>query len=207
MIRIKDLRTENGLTLRDLAKQLELSYSSLSKYEREDQQPNIETLIKLADFFNVTVDYLIGYSDIRTKDIEIRTISEKTGLTPHSIEWLILQKQNSMREPIEKIDTAPQMTKLYLDTLNRLLFPSNELLWNITNYLYFSATHFKKFSDKTLDSLSPISDLELWDDCAKISYSEDWDLWSKALLLEVEENLISWRNNIQSRKFDDSSEE
>ena len=60
MIRIKELRTEMHKSLRDVANDLNISYSSLSKYERGDQQPSYETLIRIANYFNVSVDYLLG---------------------------------------------------------------------------------------------------------------------------------------------------
>ena len=44
MNRIKNLRLENGLSLRDLASELNISYSSLGKYERGEQEPSFETL-------------------------------------------------------------------------------------------------------------------------------------------------------------------
>ncbi|MCC4341638.1 helix-turn-helix domain-containing protein [Limosilactobacillus reuteri] len=63
--RIRELRKEKGLTLKELSQQLKdkgtpLSASSLIKYERGERQPKLETWIKLADFFKVTVSYLQG---------------------------------------------------------------------------------------------------------------------------------------------------
>ena len=48
--RIKELRTEQNLSLRDLASQLGIAYTSLGKYERNEQQPSFETLEKIADY-------------------------------------------------------------------------------------------------------------------------------------------------------------
>lgn len=66
--RIKELRTEQNLSLRDLASRLGIAYTSLGKYERNEQQPSFETLEKIADYFHVSVDYLLGRSDNRTYD-------------------------------------------------------------------------------------------------------------------------------------------
>lgn len=60
MNRLKELRKQKGLTLVELGKEVDLANNTLSQYERGAREPNISTLIKLADFFNVTVDYLIG---------------------------------------------------------------------------------------------------------------------------------------------------
>ncbi|MGP8315006.1 helix-turn-helix domain-containing protein [Enterocloster aldenensis] len=72
MLKIKELRSERGISLRELSNQLEISYSSLGKYERGEQQPNIDTLIKLANYFNVSVDYLIGNSNYKTTQDEYK---------------------------------------------------------------------------------------------------------------------------------------
>ena len=76
MIRIKELRSEMHKSLRDVAAELNISYSSLSKYERGEQQPSYETLMKMADYFDVTTDYMIGYTNIRTKNIEDKAIAD-----------------------------------------------------------------------------------------------------------------------------------
>ena len=63
--RLKELRTDNDMLQSDLAEKLNLKSSAISKYEKGLTQPSIETIIKLADIFNVTVDYLVGASDIK----------------------------------------------------------------------------------------------------------------------------------------------
>lgn len=86
MMRIKELRQERNLSLRDLASELNIAYSSLGKYERGDQQPSFETLIKIADYFNVTTDYLIGRDEGKTVDLQ--TLYEEIGLSEDSIALL-----------------------------------------------------------------------------------------------------------------------
>lgn len=60
MNRLKELRKQKGLTLVELGEEVNLANNTLSQYERGIREPNISTLIKLADFFSVSVDYLIG---------------------------------------------------------------------------------------------------------------------------------------------------
>lgn len=60
MNRLKELRKRKGLTLVELGKEVNLANNTLSQYERGIREPSISMLIKLADFFNVSVDYLIG---------------------------------------------------------------------------------------------------------------------------------------------------
>ena len=64
--RLKDLRVERGLTLEQLAEQTHLSKSALGSYEAEDfKDISHYALIKLAKFYGVTTDYLLGLSQTK----------------------------------------------------------------------------------------------------------------------------------------------
>jgi transcriptional regulator with XRE-family HTH domain len=58
--RLKQLRTNKELTQRELAKQLSLSNGSIAMYETGKREPDFNTLEKIADYFNVSTDYLLG---------------------------------------------------------------------------------------------------------------------------------------------------
>ena len=60
MNRMKLLREEKGLTMKDVASGVGLPYTTYVNYEKGAREPSSETLIKIARFFNVSVDYLIG---------------------------------------------------------------------------------------------------------------------------------------------------
>lgn len=62
--RIKQLRDKEGLTQKDLAKQLDIKPRTLGFYETGDRNPPIDILKKLAVFFDVSMDYLLGITDI-----------------------------------------------------------------------------------------------------------------------------------------------
>ena len=58
--RLRKLRIGKDISQADLAKQLGVVPSSVGKYERVDNSfPSVEVLIKISDFFNVTIDYLL----------------------------------------------------------------------------------------------------------------------------------------------------
>ena len=61
--RLKELRTEKNLTQQQLAKLTGLSQGGIANWENENRLPNINAIIVLADFFNVTVGQLIGTED------------------------------------------------------------------------------------------------------------------------------------------------
>lgn len=63
--RIKELRKENGLTLDALSDKVNIKRGTLNNYENEKTEPKLETWKKLASYFDVSVGYLQGLSDIK----------------------------------------------------------------------------------------------------------------------------------------------
>lgn len=65
---LKKLRQDNNLTQDELAKKIETSRSNIANYENDKNMPSVDILEKLAKLFNVTIDYLLGKSDIRNPE-------------------------------------------------------------------------------------------------------------------------------------------
>ncbi|MBQ8309347.1 MAG: helix-turn-helix transcriptional regulator [Clostridia bacterium] len=61
--RLKDLRNERNLSQQELGKIVNMSKMAISHWESGHSEPSISQLILLSDFFEVTVDYLIGKTD------------------------------------------------------------------------------------------------------------------------------------------------
>lgn len=72
-LRIKELREEKGLSQKKLADSLGLSAGTVGNWESGIREPNFDTATKVADFFDVTVDYLLGNSDVRNPETTIPT--------------------------------------------------------------------------------------------------------------------------------------
>lgn len=68
--RLKLLRLEKKLTLRDLADKTNISYPTLSRLETHQTTFNEQNLILLSRFFDVSIDYLLGYSENRKNETE-----------------------------------------------------------------------------------------------------------------------------------------
>lgn len=90
--KLRLLRIRKGLTQKELAKELNLSDSTISYYEKEERIPNIEVLIQIADYFEVDVNYLLGidsrgYSDdkmLKMSNEEIEFILELRRIPGYS---------------------------------------------------------------------------------------------------------------------------
>ena len=63
--RLKELRMEKGIGQNRLAKELGLSNASISYWENGKQEPSASAIFKLANFFEVSADYLIGLQDYK----------------------------------------------------------------------------------------------------------------------------------------------
>ena len=59
-MRLKELRTEKGSSQREVAEVIGCAKSTYPKYEREEREPDIDALFRLADYFGVTIDYFVG---------------------------------------------------------------------------------------------------------------------------------------------------
>ena len=62
-IRLKELREEKELSQAQLAKKVNIKQANISRWENKIQDPSIDYIIALAEFFGVTTDYLLGVTD------------------------------------------------------------------------------------------------------------------------------------------------
>lgn len=69
--RLKKLRKKEKLTQKDIATFLNISQPAYQQFESGKKKMNLETMEKLADYFNVSIDYLLGKTDIPDLDLEI----------------------------------------------------------------------------------------------------------------------------------------
>ena len=62
-MRLKELRKKKGISQLRLATDLNTTQNTISRYETGEREPGIAELIKIAEYFNVSVDYLIGRTE------------------------------------------------------------------------------------------------------------------------------------------------
>ncbi|MBZ5983624.1 helix-turn-helix transcriptional regulator [Leuconostoc gelidum subsp. gasicomitatum] len=63
--KIKELRIEQNLTQKQFSDQINIPVTTLAQYERGEREPKLSIWQKLADFFDVTIEYIIGYSPFK----------------------------------------------------------------------------------------------------------------------------------------------
>lgn len=88
--RLRLLREENSLTQLELSKQTGIGNVTLSQYEKGTRNPDKDTIIKIAEYFDVTTDYLLGKSNVRKPKgitrFHLKDSMEVQDLPPEAIE-------------------------------------------------------------------------------------------------------------------------
>lgn len=89
MIKIRELRRQEKLSQSELATKFNTTVSNISGWELGKWQPDNKTLLKLADFFGVSVDYLLGREDFTPEEISAGAMAtRKESITPLEDELL-----------------------------------------------------------------------------------------------------------------------
>jgi transcriptional regulator with XRE-family HTH domain len=87
-MKLRSLREERKINQQKIAMDLQISQASVSKYEIGSAEPDIGTIVKLAEYFNVSTDYLLGVS-------EIKLPLTKSDLSDMEIEHLVAYRSLS----------------------------------------------------------------------------------------------------------------
>ena len=100
MLRVKELRLEKQLEQQDLAKIIQIGKGSISNWETGRTEPSIEYLLKLADFFEVSIDYLLGRSD------DLGIVNVQTNLNTEQNELVNYYNQMSEKDKAKLLGYA-----------------------------------------------------------------------------------------------------
>lgn len=110
MIRIKQLRNSKGLKQIDLCKQLGVTQGALSGWENGKYEPDITSLKKMSEIFEVSIDYILGKDDyLLGNDMEpsnLSAISTDTGEPPYFLD-------DEAREIAEELSKNPNLHILF----------------------------------------------------------------------------------------------
>lgn len=74
--KIKKLRVEKGLTQKDLADQVHVTFQTVSKWEKDENEPDVSTLRELSKLFNCSMDYLLSEDDVETPKQEEQPVTK-----------------------------------------------------------------------------------------------------------------------------------
>lgn len=99
---LKLLRERSGISQNTLALAIGVSQQSINKYENHNIEPDIETLIRIADYFNTSVDFLIGHSSIRNvNSVDSGKLSEAEQILIENYRTLNDRQKNAINVIVE----------------------------------------------------------------------------------------------------------
>ncbi len=131
-------------------------------------QPDFETLIKIAKYYNVSTDYLLGITNVSSIDNEVRTAVEVTGLSEKAVNSLkaLTTSEKGVSEVIEAILKNKYFEEAILDIIHLLTYPTDKP----ENYFEFEghSIETKKFLRSSVnDELSSLGHNLLTDEKLK----------------------------------------
>lgn len=97
MNRLRFLRSEKGESLEKIAKYLNVTVQTISNYETEKRDMTPNTILKLAEYFNVSTDYLLGKSDVRNPE-QIDSDKINIGLSKKDYDLPTKEQQDKIEE-------------------------------------------------------------------------------------------------------------
>lgn len=86
---LKELRMKYNISQQRLGEIIGVSQQSINKYENHNVEPDIKTLMLMADFFNTSIDYLVGYSKENRPETEADKYAEKYKKLPPKKQLMI----------------------------------------------------------------------------------------------------------------------
>lgn len=100
MNRLRFLRNEKGESLEKIAKFLNVTIQTISNYETEKRDMTPDTILKLSEYFEVSTDYLLGKSDIRTPNNKIDNVLNEAmiGMSREEYEKLTETQKKQIRD-------------------------------------------------------------------------------------------------------------
>lgn len=105
--RLQKLRKEKGYTLNELANKFNKSKSTFSSYENDRRKPDIDLIKDLANYFNVTIDYLLTNSSFRYDPKE--KISKVLEDDPELLEfWEVLKERDDLQLMLKQTRDLPE---------------------------------------------------------------------------------------------------
>ena len=131
---LSDLISNSGKKLREISRESGIGVTQLSSYQTGASKPTLSNLVKLSDYFDVPIDYLVGKTKSSSYSPEIWAICDYTGLSSEAVSTLNLF---SNRESITV--TAKNCTRPSIDTVDKLISSKSFLRFinQLTFYLIY----------------------------------------------------------------------
>lgn len=151
--RLNEVLAQKNIMQKELAKHIGVTDNTVSYYLSGERCPDIEKLIEIAKFLNVSTDYLLGASNVKTTDTELKSICEYTGLSETAVNRLHWITNRINGKEITEIISSLIAPDSDIKMINDLLY--------ITGALRRYGDEYFKLIDKMSSLYDTIKDLPI----------------------------------------------
>lgn len=187
--KLRKLRGNNSL--QKVSDDLGISRASLGYYESGERKPDAEILLKIANYYNVSCDYLLGRTEAQTTDSNIQMIHKTTGLSEQAIKTLIEYNNISKSDKISQ--GFVNYNKYLIGTMNILLEKEYGSLFSSIMLYIFSNLEYCIINDIRGEKI-PLSCVSFFDENISMGVFEDSDFLSSIYMTRIQKELIELRN-------------
>ncbi len=193
----KLMDTTPNVTRADLAKYLGVSAVAIGQYYNGDALPSMDNLIKIAKYFNVSTDYLLGLTDIKTTDTDLKAIAEYLCVDEELIKKfdifkILKNRPNDLGEPAPAYDILSYIFNDIVSSTGQFCACCAELVEALaTKALYIKSFPDMHFSKKLCELDNLLGDASSNDQEIIIDYYDN-DKKIKLIQLEMFEVISQW---------------
>lgn len=143
-----ELRAESGLSQAKLGKELGLSAATIGYYENGDRLPDIEIAARIATYFHVSVDYLLGLSECKSAEPDVQTACKVTGLSEMAIETIKILNRKIRYVYVNDIEipsiSVNEIMNIFIESgiFSKILFDLTDAVSNYKSF-YFMLDFFE----------------------------------------------------------------
>ena len=204
--RINDVLAKKGIMQKELAEHLGVTANTVSYYLSGERCPDIDKLIEISRFLNVSTDYLIGLSDVKSTNIEVKSICDYTGLSEMAVAKLhFFKESNQLHSEIISAFIAPDFKANIVCRMLELY--EKEYLKNIEEM----DEAYNNFDEMQINEIELLEDFKEYmankARSAKVSYYEAVDAFKNTIDEYVDNKIKTPEREIVSNDFWDAMAE
>ncbi len=141
---LTDLIADKKISLEKLGNEIGVSKATLSKYTNNEAEAPIGNIVKLAKYFNVSTDYLLGVSSAKTNDKDLQFICDYTGLSAEAIETLVSRKDYTVLSDGRDTEDIAMLCLNFEHNFNQFLEIQSDFICSEYFTLMLENMHFEK---------------------------------------------------------------
>lgn len=172
--RLSEIMKERKVSQETLAGALGVKRQTVSLYKTGQSSPNAEQLCKIAKFFNVSTDWLLGISEAKSLDGDIQQICTQTGISEDIVKWLCMYSKCGKGNPPDS---------QLIDNFN-IFFQNGKELFDFLEDLRVYA-QYAKSCEKTCDEINSSFEEAREEDALLLCPLDEWENQLVLMIKEI----------------------